>query len=144
MLSKSCKYAIRAALHVATQSESGSLSKLQDISRAIQSPEAFTAKILQILVKNNIIESTKGRSGGFFIGSSRAEEIKLINIVDAFDGNEIYSGCVLGLNACHDEKPCPVHDNYVIIRTELRRLIENTSLAKLSEGLKAGTTFLKL
>lgn len=144
MLSKSCKYAIRATLYVATQSESDSLSKLQDISKAIQSPEAFTAKILQTLVKNGIIESTKGRSGGFFISKSHAEEIKLKNIVDAFDGDEIYTSCVLGLDACHDEKPCPVHDNYVLIRTELRKLLEKTSIDKLSEGLKAGTTFLKL
>lgn len=143
MLSKSCKYAIRATLYVAAQSESNSWSKLGDIANAIQTPVAFTAKILQTLVKNNIIESTKGRSGGFFISKSRAEETKLKGIVDVFDGEDIYTGCVLGLDGCNDEKPCPAHDDYVIIRNDFRRLFENTSIAGLSADLKAGTTFLK-
>ena len=67
MFSKSCEYGIRATIFIATQSYLNNRTGIKDIAKKIDSPEAFTAKILQILVKANIIHSTKGVGGGFEI-----------------------------------------------------------------------------
>ncbi|MGN6646883.1 MAG: RrF2 family transcriptional regulator [Cytophaga sp.] len=65
MFSKACKYGIRSIIHIAAQSQAGKRSSLKEIAAQIDSPEAFTAKILQVLSRNNLIDSSKGPQGGF-------------------------------------------------------------------------------
>ncbi|RYM35045.1 Rrf2 family transcriptional regulator [Brumimicrobium glaciale] len=144
MFSKACEYGIKATLYIAEQAlKSDKKTGVKDISKAIDSPEAFTAKILQILTKKGIINSVKGPSGGFFIPKDRLELIKLSVIVKAIDGDQIYIGCGLGLNQCNEEKPCPVHNQFKKIRDDLADMLKNTSLLELATGLDSGLTFLK-
>ena len=143
MFSKACEYGIRAAIFIALQSQQGERASLKDISAEIDSPVAFTSKILQQLVKSKIITSVKGSVGGFEIEPGKLEEIKLSQIVSSIDGNQIYVGCGLGLKNCSEIKPCPLHDKFKKIREDLRYMLESTSLFELSQGLKTGDTFLK-
>jgi len=143
MFSKTCEYGIKACIYIAVQSSQGRRVSLKDIAKEIGSPEAFTAKILQLLAKSNIIDSIKGPSGGFEIEKRRMEKIKLSHVVTAIDGDGIYKGCGLGLKECSEKKPCPVHDKFKIVRNELKDMLETTSLSELSVGLTAGYTFLK-
>lgn len=144
MFSKACEYGIKATLYIAEQAlNSDKKTGVKDIAKQIDSPEAFTAKILQILSKNKIIKSAKGPSGGFYIPKEQLENIKLNVIVKAIDGDQIYKGCGLGLSQCNAEKPCPVHDQFKVIRDELARMLNNTSLLELATGLDSGLTFLK-
>ena len=64
MFSKTCEYAIRATIYIASESSAGKRCGIRDIARKIESPEPFTAKILQRLVKADIIKSIKGNGGG--------------------------------------------------------------------------------
>lgn len=130
-------------MHIAVQSEMGIRVSLKDIAKAIDSPEAFTAKILQVLAKNGIVTSVKGPTGGFEITTKDSHRIKLSHIVSAIDGDSIYKGCGLGLKACNENKPCPVHDKFKIIREELRTMLESTSIYELSETVHDGLTFLR-
>lgn len=143
MFSKACEYGIRAATYIALQSLGGRRVSLRDIARNIDSPEAFTAKILQQLSKNNIVESVKGAAGGFEIERANMEKIRLSHIVAAIDGNAVYVGCGLGLKECNADKPCPVHDRFVAIRDELQEMLENTSLYAMTAGLETGQTYLR-
>ncbi len=143
MFSKACEYAIRAAIYISLQSREQQRASLKDIAQEIGSPEAFTAKILQQLVKNDIIESVKGPHGGFDISLKKMRQVKLSMIVYAIDGDQIYKGCGLGLAECSESKPCPVHEKFAIIRARLRRMLESTTLFELSTGLTTGLTFLK-
>lgn len=143
MFSKTCEYAIRAGIHVAEQSLAGKRVSLKDLAREIDSPEAFTAKIMQQLSKNNIVRSLKGPTGGFEIDEADMKQTMLIRIVSTIDGNAVFSGCGLGLKLCSEDKPCPVHDKFKQIRNELRHMLETTSLYELATGLSSGTTFLK-
>jgi Rrf2 family transcriptional regulator, iron-sulfur cluster assembly transcription factor len=143
MFSKACEYAIKATLHVAHQSRSGKRVGLKDIAKEIDSPEAFTAKIMQQLSRNGIVDSAKGPNGGFDIPKERLKTIKLIQIVSAIDGDQLFHGCGLGLKQCNEHKPCPVHNKFKAIRTNLKKMLENTSIDELSRGLSNGITFLK-
>lgn len=143
MFSKACEYGIKAAIYIAVQSNQGNRVSLKDIAKEIDSPEAFTAKILQQLAKNNIIDSVKGPTGGFEIDPKKLSKIKLSQIVSAIDGDSIYKGCGVGLKECSEKKPCPVHDKFKKIRNELRQMLEGTNLQELSLGLKEGLTYLK-
>ncbi len=144
MFSKACEYGIRASTYIALQSLEGKRVSLKGIATEINSPVAFTAKILQQLSKNNIVESVKGARGGFEIDRTNIDAIKLSDIVQAIDGDKVYVGCALGLEECNAEKPCPVHDKYAQIRDNLRYMLENTSLYDMTAGLGSGLTYLKL
>ena len=124
MFSKACEYGIKASIYVAGQSMLGKRASLKDIATEINSPVAFTAKILQLLAKNNILESTKGPSGGFEISKDKIKNIKLAAIVSAIDGDSIFNGCGLGMETCSEVKPCPVHYKFKEIRESLKKMME--------------------
>lgn len=144
MFSKACEYAIRAAIYIASESQYGRRASLKDIAREIDSPEAFTAKTLQKLSRNGIVASTKGAHGGFHIKPENLALVKVSQIVLAIDGDKVYTRCSLGLHDCSEDHPCPFHSRFKPVRSELKQIIENTSLGDLTLGLLSGDTFLKV
>src|SRR5699024_9751309 len=112
MFSKACEYGIRAVLFITLKSLHDERTRLKEITAEIQAPEAFTAKVLQKLVKAGIVNSSTGPKGGFFIDKEKAEELKIIEIVNAIDGDRLFTGCALGLPTCDPEQPCPVHNKF--------------------------------
>ena len=144
MFSKACEYGIKASIFIALNSYKGDRVSLKAIAKEINSPEAFTAKILQALARHKVINSTKGAHGGFEIEKTLISSIKLSHIVNAIDGDSIYSGCGLGLHTCDEDHPCPVHFKFKSIREELKLMLENTNLEELALNIKSGITFLKV
>ena len=143
MFSKACEYGIKSAIYIALQSNRGQRTSLKDIAKEINSPEAFTAKILQQMAKSKIVDSSKGPTGGFWIDPQNIDKIKLSQIVYALDGDNIYNGCGLGLKECNADQPCPLHDKFSSIRDELKAMLQNTTLFELATGLEVGLTCLK-
>ncbi|MCR8668668.1 Rrf2 family transcriptional regulator [Aestuariibaculum sp. M13] len=143
MFSKACEYGIRASIFIALNSFEGRRVTPKEIAVEIDSPAAFTAKILQALVRNKIVNSVKGAYGGFEIDKNKINTIKLSDIVDAIDGDNIYKGCGLGLKACDEDRPCPMHDKFKVVREELKMMLESTNLEDLALDIKEGDTFLR-
>jgi len=143
MFSKACEYGIRAVLHIAAKSMDAERTSLKAIAREIDSPEAFTAKILQQLSRNNIIRSVKGPTGGFEIAQEDLKTTRLIDVVKTIDGDQLFTGCGLGLKECNADKPCPLHHQFLAIRTNLTQMLTNTNLEELSLDITKGVTFLK-
>lgn len=143
MFSKACEYGIRATIHLARLSEKDQRSSLKEVAKAIDSPVAFTGKILQSLARNGIILSIKGPMGGYEISKSKLSTLALSEIVDAIDGGNIYKGCGLGLKNCNESKPCPMHFQFKEIRDNLKQMLEVTTVQDLASELHGGLTFLK-
>ena len=143
MFSKACEYAIRSSIYISSQTLAGRKVSLVDVAEKIKSPEAFTSKILQKLVKNNIIISVKGPGGGFQVDLAKLESIKLKMIVEAFEG-DILQRCSLGLSECSDIQPCPFHHKYKPVKEKLLHIFDNTSLMDLIKGIVNGETFLRI
>nr|MBP7470742.1 Rrf2 family transcriptional regulator [Flavobacterium sp.] len=138
-----CEYGIRASIFIAEQSLLDKKVSLKDIAKAIDSPEAYTSKILQQLSRNFIIKSDKGPTGGFSMSQQELENVKLSTVVTAIDGDAIYNGCGLGLKNCSEEKPCPAHSQFKIIRDQLKIMLETNLIKDLTMDFKEGLTFLK-
>ena len=143
MFSKACEYAIRASIYIAAKSQKGLRVGISDVAQKIESPLAFTSKILQKLVKIGVIQSIKGPGGGFYIESDRLEEIKIATIVEEFDG-DVLNRCSIGLNECSDDQPCPFHAKYKPVKEKLQHIFGNTSLKDLTRGFLNDTTFLRI
>ncbi|NDP27756.1 MAG: Rrf2 family transcriptional regulator [Flavobacterium sp.] len=143
MFSKACEYAIRASIFIAEQSLLDKKVSLKDIAKAIDSPEAYTSKILQQLSRNNVIQSDKGPTGGFSMNKQELDKVRLSTVVTAIDGDAIYNSCGLGLKNCNEEMPCPAHNQFKIVREELKIMLEETFVKSLTPDFKDGLTFLR-
>jgi Rrf2 family protein len=141
MFSKACEYGIKATLFIAKQSNEGRRTNLPAIAAAIESPEAFTAKILQQLARKGVVASKKGPNGGFYIEDEKP--LLLGDIVEAIDGDSIFRGCGLGLSECDNERPCPIHFEFLEVREGLRRMLETVTIEELAQQLQNGESFLK-
>ncbi len=128
MISKACEYGIKALLFMSTKSNEQSRVTLNEISTAINSPVAFTSKILQKLVAAGIITSVKGTGGGYQITPAKIKSTRLRHIIEAIEGEAALVGCFLGLPKCSDAKPCPVHHMYGPIREMLHKSLFDMSL----------------
>lgn len=143
IFSKACEYGLRATLYIAMNSLEHRRVSLRKIAGKIDSPEAFTAKILQQLVHHQIIQSVKGAQGGFEIDAEKLKTLSLGQIITAIDGEGVLNHCVMGLHACSEEHPCPAHATYKDIRANFKTMLDQTSIQALSLDLEAGHTFLK-
>jgi Rrf2 family protein len=143
MFSKACEYGIKAAVYIAGQSALGKRVNLQTIAAKIDSPTAFTSKVLQQLANANIIDSITGPTGGFMIKENKLRKIRLSEVVMAIDGSSLYEGCALGFAACNEKVPCPIHHHFKKIRNQLKTMLESTRLADLASDIEDGLVFLK-
>ena len=141
LISKSCKYAIRAAVFIASKVNEDVKLGVKEIAQEIEAPTAFTAKILQILNKHKIVTSLKGPYGGFFCEKYQLE-LPVLEVVNAIDGLAIFRECVMGLHQCSDEHPCPMHYKYAHTRDDLLKTFEETTIGGLASDLSTGSSFI--
>jgi len=131
MLSNTCKYAVRALIYLGKYSEDGTKIGIKKISSDLVIPTPFLGKILQNLVKQKILVSTKGPNGGFGLGK-KTSEISLYEIVRIVDGEDFFKNCLIGLQPCSthalSEKPCPVHARFGPIRAQLLQFYQETTI----------------
>ena len=142
MFSKTCEYAIRAMIFIAQQSKDGSRVGIKEIAKGIDSPEHFIAKILQDLGRKGVVQSLKGPTGGVDLDYSRRKTTHATH-VKAVDGDDIFSGCGLGLKQCSDKHPCPLHHEFINIRKDITNMLNKTKVGDLQEQLDKKLTFLR-
>lgn len=131
IFSKRCEIALQAVLYLSAQKD-GAMFSSGDIAQHLDVPKEFVSKILQTLTSSDIIGSKKGNSGGFFLNKS-AQQIKLIDIVAAIDGLEIFHKCVLGFKGCGMSAPCPVHAEWGKLRNQTYEMLSSSTLLDLRD-----------
>lgn len=141
MLSNTCKTAIKAVICLASKEENAEKMSVKEISQEINASEHTVSKLLQNLVRQKIINSTKGPSGGFFITLEQREQ-PLIAIVDTIDGKDLFEACGLGLSKCSSEHPCPIHDDYKNGRDVIQDLFMTKTINALCEPVEQGLAHL--
>lgn len=144
MFSKACEYGIRAAIYIGQQSaDAGRRVGLKDIATEIESPEAFTAKVLQQLVRAQLVTSVKGPAGGFELSAEQLRTVTLHQIVVAIDGSTLLQSCALGLPQCSAKQPCPMHYQFLAIRDQLNEVLRTHTVGELAGKVHEGLGFLK-
>lgn len=142
MFSQSCKYAIRAMFLIAQRSNEGKFIGIKEIAEGLDAPQPFIAKILQDLSKKSMVISAKGPNGGFMLSETQ-RHTTLLDIVVAVDGNKIITSCCLGLRDCNEKAPCPVHDEYKMIRKKINSMLSTTEVSDYNDELSMSKLFLK-
>jgi Rrf2 family iron-sulfur cluster assembly transcriptional regulator len=134
ILSKTCDYGLRAALYVATRSDREYVS-IGEISKKLNISFHFLTKILQILTEKNLMISYRGPKGGVKL-TRPADTITLLDIIIAIEGADFFEKCLLGLEKCKEDNPCPLHQNWAPLRRQLKNLFQKNTLGEIAGMLK--------
>lgn len=143
MLSNSSKYALKAVLFLALNSTEDNKIMVKDISEPINVPQAYIAKLLQELSRENIVSSTRGPKGGFYMSEENREQ-SVFNILKIIDGEKRLTSCMLSLEKCNEKKPCPLHNILSSSRTKILTNLKEKTIRELSDDVKSGNSFLPL
>ncbi len=143
MLSNASKYAVRAVLFLAMKSNEDTKFGAVQISRDLNVPQAFIAKLLQQMARENIISSTKGPKGGFYFTEKNGKR-NVCDIIELIDGEGVFTRCFMGLPNCGDAKPCPVHHIVGPFRKQILEQFLHKNINELAQDVEANGSFLSL
>lgn len=134
IFSATTEYALRALAHLATL-EGSERMLARDLAAETGIPRQFLGKILHRLARLGVLDSAKGRGGGFRFERSPAD-IRVFEMVRVFEGGDRTDRCVLGIEGCSDSTPCPMHEEWVVCRDMLVARIYSLTMADLGRTLR--------
>jgi Rrf2 family protein len=141
MLSKTCKTAIKAVIYLCSKFDTEENVGIKEVAEFINASEHTVGKILQTLARQNVINSMKGPTGGFYISKEQQKQ-PIINIVEAIDGKQIFTSCGLGLSKCSATHPCPIHDEYKQVRDLMEKIFREKNVVTLCKPVSNGLAYL--
>ena len=123
-------------MYLATESSEAKKVGVEEISSALDVPKHFLAKILQQLTRKRLISSSKGRNGGFYLSEDN-KTLNLLSVIECIDGPGAFNDCVLGLEACSNDNPCPYHNTVKKYRDGFFDVIENETIEESASRIKS-------
>ncbi|GAB4433874.1 MAG: Rrf2 family transcriptional regulator [bacterium] len=132
-ITNTSEYAIRAIVYMAKNPElSYSATELYPY---LDAPQKFLAKILQKLAKKKILKSQRGVKGGFKLAVP-LENLTLVDIIEAVDGEIALNKCLLTDYDCKREPKCPVHPLWEEAQIKLKEALNRKTIAEIVNDLK--------
>lgn len=129
-ITRQADYAVRAVLYLSERGETGRVAT-SEIGRAQHIPITFLAKIVAQLAAAGILRSTRGAHGGVALGRP-ADEISLLDIVEAIDGPMLLNECVADPTLCSLGANCAVHQVWCLAQAELVERLGQTTFSQLA------------
>jgi Rrf2 family protein len=136
MLSKKAKYAINALVYLAKHYKRGPVL-IHEISKHENIPHKFLEAILLELKKDGILNSKKGKGGGYYLIKS-PEDVNMADVIRSMDGAIALLPCVAHkyyepCEECKDESTCGIRSVFSDVRNETVNLLKKSTLAHIIE-----------
>jgi Rrf2 family protein len=125
-LSNTSEYALRILIYMGKDVQR--MYSAKQLVEALKISDKYLRRLMTDLTKSGIVSSIQGRDGGYMI-AKKPEEIKLADIIEAIEGMDKYTGCLLGFENCSDENPCALHSSLGPIRQEFFRVFTQKSIS---------------
>ncbi len=134
MLSKKSKYAIIALIYLAKRYGDGPIM-IGRIAEDENIPKKFLEGILYELKNSGIVNSHRGRSGGYYL-IKKPQEVYLAQIMRLFDGPIALIPCVTyqyyePCPECKDEKTCSIRHVFKEVRDATVEILKKATLAEM-------------
>jgi Rrf2 family protein len=136
VLSRTSQYAVQALIYIATQ-PAGLPVLNRDIADRLNVPAAYLAKILQNLCKHGLLDSFRGRLGGFCLREGM-QASSLMQVLVLTEGPDFTKNCILGLKECSDATACPMHFKWSPVKKKIINLLNNMNLEELAKAVQTG------
>lgn len=125
---------MRAVLYLALNTNEQTKIGVEKLSEELNIPKHFLAKILQILTKNKIVSSSKGKNGGFYLSDSE-KSLKLMSVITTIDGPDRLTGCIIGLDQCSNSNPCPYHESVLVFRQQFYKQLMTETIGETADRI---------
>jgi Rrf2 family protein len=130
ILNRDTDYAIRALVYMAQSPKQ--LISVKTLVDELHMPRAFSRRLLQVLSREGILQSTKGKGGGFRFKKSPAK-IKLKDLVEIFQHDFSETRCIFKKKICPDRATCPLRHK---IRGIEKKVIDELAAVSISDLIK--------
>ncbi len=128
LVTRETDYAVRTVVYLAQESDR--MANVTEIAEAMHIPKSFLAKILQRLVRNDIVTSTRGAKGGFRLAGKPAD-ITLLAVMEAIQGPPGINLCVVDGKKCRLSSTCYVHPIWIELRKDIEKRLHKKTIASL-------------
>lgn len=129
MLTQTAEYALRAVVTIAAEPE-GQPLRAARLADSLGIPQNYLSKTLYLLARAGVLESTRGKLGGFRLGRP-ANRIALVDVVELFDDVTGRRACLMGRSTCSDHNPCAAHARWKGVSEQVAEFFRDTSIADL-------------
>jgi Rrf2 family protein len=131
VLTRKSKYGLKAALFLAREVKQGPIL-VADIARREGIPKKFLEQILLELKRHGVVQSRRGKGGGYLLGRTPSE-ISLGEIVRILDGPLAPITCVSvtayrRCDECADEATCGIRHAMKRVRDSTASILDGTTL----------------
>ena len=130
IFSKSFGYSVRGVLYIALMQKHKRFIQVEEIAKELNIPRHFMGKILKKLVKEGMLHSSKGPSGGFALQHTTLK-LPLGRLIDITEGMEGLKTCVLRMKECNSANPCPLHHQMEGIKAQMKTMLSHTTIGDL-------------
>ncbi len=127
-ITRQADYAVRAMVYLAQLGPEQRASTSQ-IAQEKQIPPSFLAKIVSQLSVAGLLQTSRGARGGVSLARS-AEDISLLDVVEAIDGPILLNDCVGNNGSCSFGDSCPMKPVWCDAQQELVSRLDNTNFAQ--------------
>jgi Rrf2 family protein len=129
-ISRETDYAARVLLHLALQ-ETGERVTAQQIAQQRLIPKALVRRVVTRLAGANLIVTTRGSEGGLSLARP-ANEISLLQVVEAMEGPLALNQCVVEPGICPLVPACNVHVAWEHARDVIRTHLQGITFDQLA------------
>jgi Rrf2 family protein len=133
--SKSFGYALRGILYIAGTGYNRPKVQLDEIANKLAVPKHFLGKIMKKAVKNGVLNSTKGPYGGYSL-NDQTLSTPLIELAIITNSRNGFDDCVLHLDKCDADRPCPLHYQMLHYKKDVYTLFASTTIGDLINNNK--------
>ena len=131
-ITQQADYAVRAILDLALR-PNGERASCEEIARRQGIPVAFLTKICARLAAEGLVQSQRGVNGGVWLARP-AQEITLLEVVEAIDGPITFNRCNRQPSECDRSRTCPVHSVWSDLCRDFRARLSSYNFAIMSDS----------
>lgn len=136
IFSRSTRYAIQALVLLAGL-PAGHYMRCRTLADRLGLPEAYLGKLMLRFTQAGLLDSSRGRAGGYRLRQS-AHDISLLRVAEVVSAGRVSRECLLGLKNCSDDAACAMHCRWQPVKTHLFGMLEEQTLKQLSLGVASG------
>ncbi len=136
IFSRTSRYAIQALVFLANR-PAGNYVMCREMAAQLGLPLAYLSKLMLQFVRANIVESMRGRAGGFRLSHS-ATGVTLKEIMDVIGAERSMKECLLGFKECSDDTACAMHCQWRPVKQGMYELLEQQSIGTLAVAVHKG------
>jgi Rrf2 family protein len=130
-ITRQADYALRSVLMLSRTNGSHRISTAE-IARKMKIPPSFLAKIMSQLSVAGLIETARGAHGGVVLARP-AEDISMLEVVEAIDGPVTLNACTTDPDKCEFGRDCPIHEVWCLTQAELAEKLRHTHFGQLAK-----------